>query len=152
MIKIVAVGKIKDKHLKTLIADYRERISHFHNIVIAEIADVAADKDTEYNKNVESAELLRQIKKEDYVVLLDLQGKNPDSPTLAAKLADWNMRYPTLVFVIGGSNGVSEEVKKRADFSWQLSNLTFPHQLARLIVLEQLYRSYKIINNQAYHK
>lgn len=152
MIKVIAVGKIKDKQLTTLIDDYKSRISHFHNITIIEVDDVAVTKDQNYSKNTEGEEILKKIKKTDYVVLLDLKGINLDSPTLASKVADWNMRNPELVFIIGGSDGVSEEVKNRADFSWQLSNLTFPHQLVRLILLEQLYRSYKIIHNQTYHK
>jgi len=152
MIKVIAVGKIKDKNLTSLITDYQSRISHFHNINIEEVADVPATKDQNHSKNSEGEEILKKIKKTDYVVLLDLQGTALDSPALSDKLADWNMRYSETVFIIGGSDGVSEQVKKRADFVWQLSKLTFPHQLTRLILLEQLYRSYKIINNQAYHK
>jgi len=151
MIRIVAVGKIKDRQLKALIDDYQTRIGHFHNIEISEVAQVTT-KDPAYNLNREGEELLKLLPQTDFVVLLALEGVSLDSLTLASRLEVWNMKHPNLTFVIGGSDGVSAEVKQRADFLWQLAELTFPHQLARLLLLEQLYRSYKIINKQTYHK
>ncbi len=152
MIRIIAVGKIKEKPLQDLISDYHQRIKSFYHLEIVEIADQPDNKDAKRPVQQESAELLKRIKTKELVILLDLQGVMLDSESLAAKLESWLNHQPDICFVIGGSNGVSTAVKQRADFCWQLSRLTFPHQIARLLLLEQLYRSCKIISQQNYHK
>ena len=152
MIKIISVGKIKDKALKNLIAEYHKRISHFHQLEIIEVEDLASDKDPSFNLKKEAELISRKIKNSDYVILLDLAGVSLDSLTLAKNLNNWQIKHPSLCFVIGGSNGVSLPIKERADYLWKLSDLTFPHQLVRLLLLEQLYRSFKINANQNYHK
>lgn len=154
MISIVCVGKIKEKSLAALIAEYSKRISGYTKIEINEVNDEPNDKLPEVTvKDVEGQRILKQIKKDAYVVLLDLQGKELTSPELAKKIEEINTYHSSnITFVIGGSLGVSEEVRRRADYKLKLSNMTFPHNLARLIILEQIYRSYKILNNEAYHK
>ena len=152
MLRIIAVGKVKEKPLKDLIADYHKRIKSFYNLTQIEIADQPEQRDVSQGVKREGEEILKRIKTKEFVVLLDLQGAMLDSVSLAERLEFWSTHNSELCFVIGGSNGVSEAVRQRADFLWQLSELTFPHQMVRLILLEQLYRSCKIINNQSYHK
>lgn len=154
MINIVCVGKIKEKALSTLIAEYTKRISGYTKIEILEVNDEPNDKLPEATvKETEGQRILKQIKKDAFVVLLDLQGKELTSIELAKKIEEINTYHSSnITFVIGGSLGVSEEVRSRADYKLKLSNMTFPHNIARLIILEQIYRSYKILNNEAYHK
>jgi len=154
VINIVCVGKIKEKALSTLIAEYTKRISGYTKIEILEVNDEPNDKLPEATvKETEGQRILKQIKKDAFVVLLDLQGKELTSVELSKKIEEINTYHSSnITFVIGGSLGVSEEVRSRADFKLKLSNMTFPHNIARLIILEQIYRSYKILNNAAYHK
>jgi len=154
VINIVCVGKIKEKALSTLIAEYTKRISGYTKIEILEVNDEPNDKLPEATvKETEGQRILKQIKKDAFVVLLDLQGKELTSVELSKKIEEINTYHSSnITFVIGGSLGVSEEVRSRADFKLKLSNMTFPHNIARLIILEQIYRSYKILNNEAYHK
>jgi len=150
MIKIIAVGKIKDKALSDLIFDYQKKIAHFSKLEIIEVNDYPEGKDIGISISKEATEIFKHIKREDFVVLLDLKGKMLDSISLAKQVDNWQTTNVSLV--IGGSNGVSKEIQKRADYLLKLSDLTFPHQLTRLIILEQIYRSFKIINKQKYHK
>ncbi|MEA5026942.1 Ribosomal RNA large subunit methyltransferase H [bioreactor metagenome] len=158
MIRLIAVGKVREKALQELINEYLKRLSGYTKLQIVEVSDEAVpDTNSELlNKKALEAEgkrLLAAIREKDYVILLDLHGEMPNSIQLSQKL-DKIMTYQSsnLVFVIGGSLGVADEVIKRADYRWKLSDLTFPHQLTRLLVLEQLYRSYKIANHETYHK
>lgn len=154
MITVIAVGKIKEKALTALINEYRKRISSYSKIEIIEVNDEPNDKlEAEKIKELEGQRILKQIKKDSYVVLLDLQGKALNSEELAKKIEQINTYHSSnITFIIGGSLGVSENVKDKADFELKLSELTFPHNLARLLILEQIYRSYKILNNETYHK
>ena len=155
MIKIVAVGKIKEISLKELIAEYEKRLSGYTNINIIEVKDEAISDKGLHAKvaKLEGERILKQIKDKEYIILVDLHGEMIDSIALAAKLNDLNTySHSDITFVIGGSLGFSQEVIDRADWRWQLSELTFTHQHTRLLVLEQLYRSYKINNNETYHK
>ncbi|HPW53487.1 MAG TPA: 23S rRNA (pseudouridine(1915)-N(3))-methyltransferase RlmH [Erysipelotrichaceae bacterium] len=154
MITVIAVGKIKEKALTALINEYRKRISSYSKIEIIEVNDEPNDKlEAEKIKELEGQRILKQIKKNSYVVLLDLQGKALNSEELAKKIEQINTYHSSnITFIIGGSLGVSENVKDKADFELKLSELTFPHNLARLLILEQIYRSYKILNNETYHK
>ena len=151
MIRILAVGKIKEPALTALIDQYLKRINRFTKINCLEVTDVAESKD-DYSIKAESEALLKRLKTSDYVVLLDLSGILLNSLTLACELEKWISQSGELTFVIGGSRGVDQRVKQRADFVWQLSPLTFPHQIARLLLVEQLYRGYKINTKQSYHK
>lgn len=151
MINIVAVGKIKEKALTSLIEEYVKRISGYTKILITEVADEANDRNDV--KEIEGQRILKQIKDDAYVILLDLQGKEIDSVQFSKLIQDINTYHASnITFVIGGSLGVSEQVRKRADYRLKISEMTFPHNLARLIILEQIYRAYKIANNETYHK
>lgn len=151
MINIVAVGKIKEKALTSLIEEYVKRISGYTKILITEVADEANDRSDV--KEIEGQRILKQIKDDAYVILLDLQGKEIDSVQFSKLIQDINTYHASnITFVIGGSLGVSEQVRKRADYRLKISEMTFPHNLARLIILEQIYRAYKIANNETYHK
>ena len=145
MIKIICVGKIKEKYLNDLINDYKTRISKYHKIEIIELKD---------NDIIsESDEILKTIKSSDYNILLDLDGTTIDSVGLSRTIEEiFNSSYGTISFIIGGSNGVDDRVKASVDMRLSFSNLTFPHGLFRGILLEQIYRSFKIMNNESYHK
>lgn len=157
-IKIIAVGKLKEKYLKDAVNEYMKRLSAYAKVEIIEIADEkepdnASDKDIEIIKKKEGNKILDKIKDREYVILLDVEGKLISSEDLAEKLADLSLTGDSnLVFVIGGSNGVSEEVRRKADFKLSFSKMTFPHQLMRVILLEQVYRGFKINRGEAYHK
>jgi 23S rRNA (pseudouridine1915-N3)-methyltransferase len=156
MIKLLVVGKINGNALNDLINDYLKRIQPYHKLSIVEVADEATSEDPAQQKaamNKEGERILSKIKSEDKVVLLDLSGDEMDSISFAKSL-DEQFTYSsnTLVFVIGGSLGVSDAVRTRADRRWKLSSVTFPHQIVRLLVLEQIYRAFKINQHQTYHK
>jgi 23S rRNA (pseudouridine1915-N3)-methyltransferase len=155
MIKIIAVGKIKEKSLKKLIDDYVKRISYYSNVKIIEVSDEPNSKKTqeELIKNIEGQRVLKHIKDNDYVYLLDLNGKEYDSLSFSKSIDDvMTYKSSDIVFVIGGSLGLSDELIKRSDIRWKLSNCTFPHQIVRLLLVEQIYRAFSILNNLPYHK
>ena len=151
MIKILCVGKIKDRHLAALIEDYRERISHYHKIEIVEVKDEKISDDRNV-LDIEAERLLSKIGSDEYVVLLDLHGSSIDSLQLAKDIDQVFLHHAKLTFVIGGSLGLGEAIRQRADRKIKLSDLTFLHQMTRLILLEQIYRSFKILNHETYHK
>ena len=140
------------------IADYLKRIQPYEKTEIIEVDDEKAPEsnsaaENEKVKLVEGTKLLRQIKDTDYVVLLDLAGKEMDSVSVSKHIESVHTRgYNRIVFVIGGSLGVSSQLIARADFRWKLSVNTFPHQLCRIVVLEQIYRAFRILHNEPYHK
>ena len=155
MIKIIAVGKIKEKSLKKLIDDYVKRISYYSNVKIIEVSDEPNSKKTqeELIKNIEGQRVLKHIKDNDYVYLLDLNGKEYDSLSFSKSIDDvMTYKSSDIVFVIGGSLGLSDELIKRSNIRWKLSNSTFPHQIVRLLLVEQIYRAFSILNNLPYHK
>ena len=140
------------------IADYLKRIQPYEKTEIIEVEDEKApesnsDAENEKVKTTEGSKLLKQIRDTDYVVLLDLAVKEMDSVSLSKHIESVHTRgYNRIVFVIGGSLGVSRELIARADFRWKLSVNTFPHQLCRIIVLEQIYRAFRILHHEPYHK
>ena len=144
MINIICMGKIKEKYLNDLIDDYTKRISKYHKLNIIELPD--NDMDTE-TKNI-----LKHIKPNDYVISLAIEGKQLDSIELSNLIDKTFINYPTIDFIIGESNGLSDEIKKRSNMLLSFSKLTYPHGLFRGILLEQIYRSFKILNNESYHK
>jgi len=156
-ITVVAVGKIKSRALTELIGEYVVRLSKFCALTIIETPDEqisARDGEAEIIRRTlaEAGGILGRLRDGAYIVALDMNGDAPDSLRMAKKLADASIRYPEIIFIVGGSHGLHPVVTKRADYILSMSNLTFPHQLARLILLEQLYRSFKINNNETYHK
>ncbi|MBQ4019469.1 MAG: 23S rRNA (pseudouridine(1915)-N(3))-methyltransferase RlmH [Erysipelotrichaceae bacterium] len=152
MIKVVAIGKVKDKHLAALIEDYTKRIGRYHKIEVIEVKDEAIADNEKAVMDKEGERALARIDKDDYVILLDLHGKSIDSLSLANKIDSWFTNHPKICFVIGGSLGLSEKLIERANERMKLSDLTFLHQMTRLILLEQIYRSFKILNHETYHK
>ena len=154
MIKILACGKVKDQSLKSLINEYVKRIKHYYNIEIIDTNDqkIVANDSYKHIKDLEAKDLLAKIKDSDFVVVLDLKGRELDSIELSNMIDRWLSNGRDIVFVIGGSLGLGEEVLKRADYHLCLSKLTFLHQMSKLILLEQIYRSFKILHHETYHK
>ena len=144
MINIIAIGKIKEKYLQDLIDDDLKRISKYHKINIIEIPDNDINKETE--------NILKYIKPNDYVISLAIEGKELDSLELSKLIENTFIHYPTIDFIIGESNGLSNIIKEKSNMLLSFSKLTYPHGLFRGILLEQIYRSFKIINNESYHK
>ncbi|MBR0230295.1 MAG: 23S rRNA (pseudouridine(1915)-N(3))-methyltransferase RlmH [Erysipelotrichaceae bacterium] len=153
MIQIVAVGKLKEKATKELVEEYSKRLKAYTKLEITEVADETNQMEEAKVLQLEGERILKAIKKDSYVVLLDLRGRELTSVEVSMKLNEiYTYHNSDITFVIGGSLGVSNEVRSRADYMWKLSDLTFPHNLVRVILLEQIYRAYKILNNEAYHK
>ena len=148
MIKIICVGKIKEKYFTDAIKEYQKRLSKYTKLEIIELPDY--NYDMVKTKIEEGKNILSKISERDYVVTLEINGKEFDSISLS-NFIDKNISR-NITFVIGGSNGLSDDVLKRSNYSLSFSKLTFPHQLFRILLLEQIYRSFKIINNESYHK
>lgn len=144
MIKIICVGKIKEKYLRDAISDYEKRISKYHKINIIEVEDSIMKE--------ESIRILKNIKKDDFVITLEINGNVISSVEFANKIDKLFITNSNITFVIGGSDGIDDSVKERSNYSLSFSTLTFPHQLFRVILLEQIYRCFKILNNETYHK
>ena len=154
-INIIAIGKIREKFIKTGIEEYFKRIKPYTSLKIIEIEPEELKYANQEAKvlETEAEKILTQISDNAYVVVLDIKGKQLDCETFASKMQEINsFGLNNLVFVIGGSIGLSDKVKKRADYSLSFSLMTFPHQIARLLLLEQIYRAFKIINKEPYHK
>ncbi|MBR6517263.1 MAG: 23S rRNA (pseudouridine(1915)-N(3))-methyltransferase RlmH [Bacilli bacterium] len=152
MIKILCVGKIKESFFTEGIKEYQKRIEGYTKFSILEVKEVNTQ---DINKNIleEGKNLLGKIAEDEYVITLEIKGKRIDSVELA-KLIEEKQTYgfSKITFVIGGSNGLSEEVIRRSNYHLSFSEFTFPHQLMRLILAEQIYRALTIINNKEYHK
>lgn len=144
MIKIICVGKVKEKYLRDMIDDYTKRISKYHKIEVIELADS--------NINKEREELLKVINTKDYNIVMDIDGNNLTSKELADKIDKTFLINSNITFIIGGSDGISSDIKGLANYHLSFSKLTFPHQLFRGMLLEQIYRAFKILNNESYHK
>ncbi len=149
MIKIICVGKLKEKYFTLAIQEYLKRLSRYSKVEIIEISDEA---NAEKALKVEGDKILSKIKDDEYVIALDINGEMLSSMDFAKKMDKLFTTNSKLTFIIGGSYGLSLEVKKRSDYLLSFSKMTFPHQLFRVILLEQIYRAYKIINNEVYHK
>ncbi len=145
MIKIICVGKIKEKYLDDLINDYKSRINKYHKIEIIELKD--------NNIDTESEEIIKHINDKDYNIYMDIKGEKLTSVELSNLINNlFTNGKSNITFIIGGSNGVNDSVKKLVNKRISVSDMTFPHGLFRGILLEQIYRSFKIINNESYHK
>lgn len=152
MIKLICVGTIKNKHLQSLINDYLEKINHYHKIKVIEVKDEPIKGNDKSVLDKEADNVLKHINNNEYVILLDLHGKQIDSVKFASKLDKLFINNSTITFVIGGSLGLGEALIERGDERLSLSEMTFLHQMTRLIILEQIYRCFKINNNETYHK
>lgn len=157
-IKVFAVGKIKEKYLREAIGEYTKRLVSYVRLEITEADDEpcperASAAEEQRIRQREGERLLKGINVQDYVIALDLKGKELTSPELAELLEERALSgQSSIVFVIGGSLGLAEEVLQKANFRWSFSKLTFPHQLIRLVLLEQIYRACKISRGEPYHK
>lgn len=153
MIKIISIGKLKEKALESLQKEYLKRLSAFFRVEVIEVKDEPERKGQSEKDLIEKEAIraLEKIKPADTVVLLDLHGKMIDSLEFTKLRQKW-VEKGDLTFVIAGSRGPGHSLKRRADYAWKLSDLTFPHQLCRILLLEQIYRSYMIENNRTYHK
>ena len=144
MIKIICVGKIKEKFYRDAIAEYMKRLTKYHKIVIDEVSDS--------NINQEKDLILKHINTKDYIITLEIDGNSMDSLEFASFIDKRLSVNSNITFVIGGSNGLHDDIKKLSDYKLSFSKMTFPHQLFRIILLEQIYRSFRILNNESYHK
>lgn len=157
-ITILTVGKIKEKYLRDAIAEYSKRLSRYAKLEIIEVADEKtpdnASETVETNiKNKEAERLLKYIRDDAYLITLEIKGKQLTSEELAQKIDTLGVQGTShIIFVIGGSLGLGEEVLKRSNYALSFSKMTFPHQLMRVILLEQIYRSYRINFGEPYHK
>ena len=157
-IQIICIGKLKEKYWTDAIAEYSKRLSRYCTLEIIELKesrlpDKASAADEENVKLEEGRAILKAIKDGTYVITLEILGKQLTSPELADKIKTLSIEGKSNVaFIIGGSLGLSAEVSKRADYKLSFSKMTFPHQMMRVILLEQIYRGFKIIKNEAYHK
>lgn len=143
MIKIICVGKLKEKYLQDAVLEYSKRISKYTKLEIIEL------KDSDINH--EKDEILKHINK-DYIITLEIEGNSISSVDLAKKIDNIFITNPNICFIIGGSDGLHDDIKKLSNYKLSFSSLTFPHQLFRVMLLEQIYRSFKILNNETYHK
>ncbi|MCR5181959.1 MAG: 23S rRNA (pseudouridine(1915)-N(3))-methyltransferase RlmH [Clostridia bacterium] len=157
-VRIICIGKLKEKYWTDAVSEYSKRIRRFSGLEIVELKESLLPsnpslKDEEKVKEEEGREILRTIKKDEYVITLEIKGRSLNSEELASKMADLALTgHPDIAFIIGGSLGLSPEVSARANFKLSFSSMTFPHQLMRVILLEQIYRSFKINNHETYHK
>lgn len=157
-IKIICVGKLKEKFLKEGIGEFQKRLKTYANLEIIEVKDEACPENSselemEKIKEVEGERILSKISKGAYVIALDIGGKSLTSEDFAKKIEDLSVEgISSIDFIIGGSLGLSEGVKNKSDYKLSFSKFTFPHGLMRLILVEQVYRAFRIINNHPYHK
>ena len=152
-INIYAIGTIKEKFILEAIQEYSKRISRFAKLNIVELNEVKLQSKSEKDvKELEGSYFLSKIKDSEYVITLDLNKNELTSEEFASKIDDLiNMGKGEISFVIGGTLGLGDNIKKRANYSITFSKMTFPHQLIRLFLLEQIYRAFKIINHESYH-
>ena len=157
-ITLITVGKIKEKYLKDAIAEYAKRLSKYCKLEIVEVPDEKTpDNASEIVENAirskEAERILKYVKDDAYVITLEIQGKQLTSEELADKIEKLGVQGTShIIFIIGGSIGLGEEVLRKSNYALSFSKMTFPHQLMRVILLEQVYRSYRIISGEPYHK
>ena len=157
-INIICVGKIKESFLKDAIDEYSKRLAKYCLLNIIELPDEkipnnASEKEMLQVKEKEGQNILNNLKKESYIVCLDLKGKQYSSKEFSENLKNISVNYNSnITFIIGGSLGISQNVLNQADQLISFSKMTFPHQLFRVLLLEQIYRAFKILNNETYHK
>ena len=151
MIKIIAVGSIKESYLKDALNEYLKRLQKYTNIEIIEVKDEGLVEPVKA-LNLEAEKIKKHLTDRDYIITLEIEGENLTSLQLATKLQSILIENSNITFIIGGSYGLSPTIKNLAKVHLSFSKLTFPHQLFRVLLLEQLYRSFKINNNESYHK
>ena len=151
MIKIICVGKIKEQYLKDAIEEYKKRLSKYTKLEIVEVSDFD-ESNTDIVLLKEKELIEKHISSKDYVITLEIEGNMLSSEEFATKLDSIFNTNSTITFIIGGSYGLHKDIKYRSNYKLSFSKLTFPHQLFRVNLLEQIYRCFKINNNETYHK
>ncbi len=151
MIKIITVGQIKEKYLQDAINEYKKRLSKYTNIEVIEVKDEGLVEEVKAIK-LEAEKIKKHINDRDYIVTLEIEGKQMTSVEFANKIDNILIENSNIDFIIGGSYGLSDEIKNMSILHLSFSKMTFPHQLFRVLLLEQIYRTYKINNNESYHK
>lgn len=156
-INIISVGKIKEKYFTAAIEEYSKRLSRFVKLIVTEIPDEripdnASEKEIEIIKEKEGHKILSKLNENSFVITLCIEGKELSSEELAQKITDISMSSSNITFIIGGSLGLSDAVKNKSQLRLSFGKITFPHQLMRVVLLEQIYRAFKINNNESYHK
>ena len=157
-VTVICVGKIKEKFFKEAVSEYSKRLSKFCKLNIIEVDDEEAEQNLSRAletiiKEKEGERILKKIPSSAYVITLEIEGKKYDSLSFSKNIENLCIKgYSNICFIIGGSLGLSDSVKKISNEKLSFSDMTFPHQLMRVVLLEQIYRSFKIINNEPYHK
>lgn len=157
-INIITVGKIKEDYFKKAIEEYEKRLKAYCRVNFIELKDESegknlSDKDIDIILDKEGKRILEKIKERSFIVVLDIKGKSIDSVEFSKKINDIMLDgISSIDFIIGGSLGISQEVKDKANYSLSFSKFTFPHKLMKVILMEQIYRAFTIINNKTYHK
>ena len=157
-ITVITVGKIKEKYLRDAIAEYSKRLSKYCKLEIIEVADEktpdnASEVVEDSIRSKEAERILKYVKDDAYIITLEIGGKQLSSEELADKIDKLGVQGTShIIFIIGGSIGLGKEVLNKSNYALSFSKMTFPHQLMRVILLEQVYRSYRIISNEPYHK
>ena len=144
MIKIICIGKLKEKYLIDACLEYQKRLSKYIDLQIIELKDSNIVKEKE--------EILKHINKKNYIITLEIEGNMLNSVEFANKIDKTFINNPNITFIIGGSDGIHQDIKKISNYALSFSKLTLPHQLFRVFLLEQIYRIFKILNNETYHK
>ena len=150
MITIITIGKIKEKYIKDGIEDYLKRLSKYTKVELIELEDESFDKTK--TLKIEAEKILKKINSKSYIITLEIEGKELTSVELSNLIDNTLNNYSDITFIIGGSYGLDDSIKNISNYKLSFSKMTFPHQLFRLLFLEQLYRSFKILNNEQYHK
>lgn len=149
--KIICVGKVKEKFYRDAIEEYSKRLSKYTKLEIIEVDDISNPNEN-VSMSKEKELILKHLNLKDYIITLEIDGKKFNSIELSKKIDQILNINSNITFIIGGSNGLDSEIKKLSNLKLSFSDLTFPHQLFRIMLLEQIYRSFKIINNESYHK
>lgn len=151
MIRIICVGKLKEKYFVDAVEEYKKRLSRYTKLEIIEVMDEGTT-DSVVALREEKNRILKYLSSKDFVITLEIRGKQFSSLDFSEKLANLEMNYGNITFVIGGSYGLDSAVLERSNLALSFSSMTFPHQLFRVLLLEQIYRAYKIQNHETYHK
>ena len=151
MIRIITVGEIKESYLKEAIEEYKKRIQKYTKLEIIEVKEEGM-VEKEKALKLEGERIEKNIKEKDYVITLEIEGIESTSIEFSKKIENTLITNSNITFIIGGSNGLDQTIKNRSNYKLSFSKMTFPHQLFRVILLEQIYRAFKIINNESYHK
>ena len=151
MIKIITVGALKEKYLKDAIEEYQKRFRKYTELELIEVKDEGLLPPMQAMEK-EGEKIKKHISEKDYIITLEIEGKQFTSEEFSKKIEDIQMINSNITFIIGGSYGIDRSIKERAKLHLSFSKMTFPHQLFRVLLLEQIYRAFKIINNESYHK